>query len=164
MGRYTTILSEVYQRLYTATATGKPLAAVKTLQVGLRAEVKGQDETPAIFIGLDSINEHYEVIRSGQKTADISFIVTLIYAVPDESETNILQNTTTSTGFLYFLEDVLDVLHTNRTTDALDPRLAESCWRAMDVSTGGITKVGQGLYRIDIRIVAKSAQFTINSR
>lgn len=170
MGVYVGICAEIQSRIQAAMATGRALDSatsngLKRFLVGDRSQVEGLNEMPSAVLivkGIsDPVDEPRDIARNKWRCS-IDFTIVVKYGLSDDLNQNRYFNTTSDTGILYCVENILDVL-LSTTTGTLDPRMAQSALRSFRASIGPIEPATNYLTQ-DIDFTLNSAQFTINQR
>jgi len=107
MGNKVDLVKEIYDRLYLRSQTGEVLASVKKIRVGSIESARKLNDYPLINIRLNGGEETF-ISQPTAKTDLMSVTVSLI--CPKEDGVSSLYDTTNSTGILFLLEAVLNVL------------------------------------------------------
>lgn len=163
-GVFLDILEEVRNRIDTA-SIGIPSA---NIQIGVKEEIIKNDKTPyiAIYPGDPFITEQFGRIdgRYQQKSAVVRLTLFVSYQVANKDAVNQLYATTggQGSGWLYFIQTLLDVIHTN-TSGSLDPRLAGKSELAPPVEVKNI-EYHSGRIICQIDLAYETPAFTINNR
>lgn len=169
MGVYVNTIEEIRNRLASAMGVGKKLDSsteygLKRVLIGNRALVDGVNIMPCILISDSdlSINETYEHGGYRRLVGDMSVVVILKFPIKDQQAVNRLYDSASSTGFLFFVEKVLDVL--NETTgQATDPRIGQNSYKPVGFSVGGIV-TSDSFVQCEISFSVQTSAFLINSR
>lgn len=164
MGYYVNIVEEVRNRLQNAALEKGRLEYVKNVSVGERKSVITPDQCPFIFIMLDSLSEKVTNASYGQRNADVILKLKCFYGLDNENADNLYFDTDTREGFLYFLEDVLDVLNLT-TAGVADPRLSE---KSKSIITARLNfapeKLGDNVLSAEIIIETETADYFYYNR
>ena len=170
MGVYVTVMNEIVNRLTTAQGSGKKLDSttamgLKQFVIGERSAVDGINAMPAILLTMSNTNilETYEgTIRPNKIKSDVSVTLLIKYGLTDEHATNRYFKTSDSTGILYFIEKVLDVL--NETTgQVIDPRFGQDAVKPSKAIIGAFQPHSNYII-CELQINFQTAMFAINNR
>jgi hypothetical protein len=165
---YVDLLKEIVSRLSTATGAGKKLAEIENFQVGKRASVKEQVKKPAMTLYTpdgDFLVENY-VGLGGQykKSAEVTMLIELLYAIPDTTVTNLYYDSATPpAGILPLIEKTLDVI-SETVAQVLDPQMNQNSRKAVKLTVDGITKLSDATLRAVIILGFDMNDFSINGR
>ena len=169
MGVYVNVIEEVSHRLVSAMGAGKKLDSsteygLKRVLVGNRAIIDGINVMPCALISDSdiSIQESYDTGVYRKLVGEVSVAIIIKYPIKDELVDNRLYNTGASTGFLYFVERVLDVL--NETSgQSLDPRVGQNSFKPVNFSVNGILTSGPFI-QCELSFSVQTGLVSINSR
>ena len=159
MGAYSRIVDEIAARLTDASATGKKLAGIR-VYVGPRQIVETLAETPSVVVSFRSIEEIWESGRQHYLGADVGVTITVKLGLQSDRITNLYTDTTS--GFIYLVEKILDVLNETE-SQVLDPRLGGNASRHMRCRVGEVRTEGNFLIS-DIELDIKTADYLVNGR
>ena len=163
MGIYVNIIETIKERLTVAQAAGNLLESVKKIYIGSRALVEGIADTPSITIKFINAEETAESAQYRQVLSNIEVILQVHYGLKDEQNKNIYYDWDNSTGILYLIENILDVLN-NDTQGNMNPAFDSKLKIHNSPEIGEIVKVGDNMLTCDIKLKLKSASFFINGR
>lgn len=167
-GNYVNLFVELISRLTAAQASGKKLDStltdgLKLLEIGPRSDVMGINEMPSIVIDISNsqFTEAYDgALRMMRASVDIDLIVK--YPTTDQTMTNRYFDTSNSTGALFFIQTLLDVINEN-TSQSIDPRLGQNSTRPI-LATVGPFETHANFLLINVKLSAETQRFTINAR
>lgn len=164
---YTEIVREFVSRINTAIAGAGKLSECKKLYVGDIESTLELIEKPCIFLTVDGILESYEAQKREQKSGDIRLNFILVYGLYDDrsiGQSSIYYDDSAAayTGFLPFIEQFLDVIHSD-TSGNIDPRTNQLQRRSIQVDMGRILKAQQHL-EAEIIVTCRTTDFSMNRR
>ena len=177
MGAYVNLIDQVRERIQNQIDNSGSLAEIKKIIIGNRSRVDIHDTLPVLILEIDSITDDYIVIAQGQKNADFSLRLVLLYPLTGADTDNVYYNTTDSTGIIYLIEKILDVLNSRSrgmvftltfpftfdyTGTEVDPRLNQQSKTAIKCNVQSIIK-NAGYLEAVINLTASTNFYGINS-
>lgn len=147
MGKYVDAIDELRNRLATAQGASEPLDSttefgLKNLFIGNRNMIEQCLDCPSVVIEPVGITDEYNQARSNQMQSMIRLNLIVKFPINVQYETNRLYNTTDDTGFLYFIETVLNVLSLT-TGGSIDPRFGQDALKPVSTNVTNIREAQQ---------------------
>jgi hypothetical protein len=137
MSVYNDIITEIANRLTTAQGVGKPLANVKTVQVGHRKTVESLDQLPIITILVNSINEgNWAIMNGAGHYGNLELSLLVHYGLSSERASNIYSD------FVTLLETIANTVYKN-TAGNFDPTLNNKLVESFTLEGGRIEKLNE---------------------
>lgn len=174
MGVYVTLIDELRNRIESAQASGKKLDSstamgLKKFYIGNRSLVEGLNEMPSIVLSdTDLMITESKFSLNGNKTpagrvvGEVGISLFLKFPITDDHAQNRLYKTSDSTGVLYFIEKLLDVL--NETTgQTVDPRMGANSLTSADWEVS-VAAVADTFVVYEIKSKIYTGMISINGR
>lgn len=159
MGVVVNLIEEIRLRLYTAMQSGV-LTEIKSVTVGSILEAMKDNDLPVISLNVLS-GEEVPYYENKGSVINCRIRVTLIMTKLSQSPKNTLYKTSNSTGGLYILEKIMNVIDKN-TSGSVDLQMAS---KANDLrGYSWVMTEDQGVLYFSIDCDAQTAQFTYGSR
>jgi len=154
IGVYTELIKEIKARLE-ANLTGAYVA------LGYTDERLTQDQEKFCLVKIDSITEEYGNSRQqNRKDGELAITVSCMKAILADEQNNLYE--TDSTGFVPFIEDVLDALNTETDSSTLNPQL-ENAATSMGFNVSNFISSRDRVW-FDVNITIRTKPFLINNR
>ena len=157
MGVIVNLIEEIKSRFTTAIGTGGDLLGVKRIRIGSREEARKQNDFPIINITLTGATNNAEAMQR-QFTDTLNIEITLLISKKD-SNANTLYTTTDSTGSIYVLEKMLNVLNKN-TSGTIDLQFASNTIELREIDYS-IEEANKDMIEIIVNLKIKTAYYTI---
>ena len=160
MGSKVALIKEIYTRLNSAIASGKPLAEVKRVQVGGREEARLNNDLPIINLSLSG-GEETAYCQPNRKRDLLTIEISLIVSKPDLSIENHLFSSDGTTGALVLFEKLLDVVD-KTALDVIDLTFGDTAGQIPEYSYD--VNYLSGLIEFVFTIDIETAEFTVGAR
>ncbi len=159
-GVYVSIVKELYDRINLK----KTELGLKHIQILHKPEALQPDATPYLQIIPDVafINEEYGAsVQQRRKNATVNILIWTEFPIDDRDAENPLYNDDLTSGFLPYIEELLDYLNQDTAGD-LNPQL-QNATQSMGISVQNIIKQDSTI-SAEILLSIKTQPFVINNR
>lgn len=155
-------LKELVDRINGEITSGGKLENVTFFQ-GYRRKVTTHQEAKSIIMNFMGGIENYDGGGYKQKVADWEVSFMLTDKIDNQDANNLIFDSDNETGFLYFIQDFLDTIHTKTDRSTLDAKLNDEAREPMKITLNPV-EFDQGEMMMQIDVTFKIQPFTINTR